>query len=575
MGGAAATPAAFGAALSDGAVPWYVLVALLAAVVAVVAAGGSCLAALVAAGVARARRRSGGGKGAAVNGAAAPWPALMWPWRPRALNGAAAAAAAAAAPPPARAEQQHHTVSPPPGPASGAAAAANARGHGAPGSHPLALDAADDGDEFDLSEGWFDRPHGPGPHTPAAAAAAAAPPPDTPRRARPRARARGAALAAAAGAAVKAVDNGFALLASLPRTLRTLAWAVSAGVSYKRYQLRTDPLMDPEGFQKGLTALHDYWAEQLTEVCRLNGGVYIKTGQFAGAFNSMPPEYKKHLALLQDRAKPRPFATVNRVLRCELGASAEEVFAEFSAEATAAASLAQVHKARLEDGREVAVKIQYPGLRGAADADLWTLSLLSQLAAAAFPHVRLSWLYRELKRKLEEELDFGVEVAHSRRLLSQLSPSLGVALPEVHLPLCTSKILVMEWIHGYKVNDARALRRARISPRAVGVRLERAFAEMTFVHGYLHADPHPGNIMRFFGGAAAAGGRDDALSDASGDSGGGGGGGRGGGAASRAGYRLKIQSRLALIQGYTTAGALLSRALLAALHLFGQNVPLS
>lgn len=167
---------------------------------------------------------------------------------------------------------------------------------------------------------------------------------------------------------------------------------------------------------------------------------------------------------LQDKAKPRPFHVVDRVLRLELGAGAEEVFAEFSAEATAAASLAQVgqqqqqqqlpcnmycplchsnrrsiapdcvqacqllhqqrqvvaidhsrlpcgwvwllqvHKARLDDGRQVAVKVQYPGLRGAANADLTTLSLLSRGAQAVFPEFRLGWLYEELRHKLTEEL---------------------------------------------------------------------------------------------------------------------------------------------------------------------------
>lgn len=82
--------------------------------------------------------------------------------------------------------------------------------------------------------------------------------------------------------------------------------------------------------------------QRLTEVCRANGGVYVKAGQFAAAFGAVPMEYRKHLALLQDKAKPRPFYSVERVIRHELGASAEEVFAEFHPEATAAASLAQV-----------------------------------------------------------------------------------------------------------------------------------------------------------------------------------------------------------------------------------------
>ncbi|KIY92408.1 putative aarF domain-containing protein kinase 5 [Monoraphidium neglectum] len=113
----------------------------------------------------------------------------------------------------------------------------------------------------------------------------------------------------------------------------------------------------------------------------------------------------------------------------------------------------------------------------------------------AFPEFGFGWLYTELRHKLEEELDFSVEVVHSTRLKALLQGQHGVVVPRIHLPLCTSKVLVMEWISGHKVNDVRALRRARISAHAVGVKVEAAFAEMTFVHGYLHADPHPGNIM--------------------------------------------------------------------------------
>ncbi len=90
--------------------------------------------------------------------------------------------------------------------------------------------------------------------------------------------------------------------------------------------------------------------------------------------------------------------------------------------------------------------------------------------------------------------DFHVEVHNSQQLVRQLRPGGAVAVPRVHASLSTSKVLTMEWITGHKVNDTLALRRSRISARAVGLELERAFAEMTFVHGYVHADPHPGAL---------------------------------------------------------------------------------
>ncbi|WIA14941.1 hypothetical protein OEZ85_001652 [Tetradesmus obliquus] len=323
-------------------------------------------------------------------------------------------------------------------------------------------------------------------------------------------------LGPAAAAAVKAGDDILALIGSLPRTLRTLQWAVQAAVGYKRLMMSLAPDLDPEGYNAAISNLHNFWAQRLTEVCRANGGVYVKAGQFAAAFGAVPNEYRKHLALLQDKAKPRPFHVVDRVLRLELGAGAEEVFAEFSAEATAAASLAQVHKARLADGRQVAVKVQYPGLRGAANADLTTLGCLSRAAQALFPEFRLGWLFEELQLKLTEELDFHVEIHNAQKLMSCMYPSsssgggggsgscssrcsadsrCGVTVPTAHAGLCTSKILTMEWIDGLKVNDSAALRAARISPHAVGRAMDEAFAEMTFVHGYIHSDPHPGNIM--------------------------------------------------------------------------------
>lgn len=291
----------------------------------------------------------------------------------------------------------------------------------------------------------------------------------------------------------KGFDATIAFFQSIPRTRRALMWALRAGYAYKQAALYGPS--ESEEHAVYVSELHGFWATRLLETCRQNGGVYVKAGQFAAAFGAVPMEYRRQLQLLQDKASPRPFKKIDRVIKQEFGYGADIVFAEFARDATAAASLAQVHRAKLYNGKEVAVKIQYPGLSSAVHADLATLSLLSRVAALAFPRFNLGWLLTELKVKLREELDFTVEVHNSGKLRQFLAKGSCLTVPKIFVEFTSSKIITMEWVEGYKVSDVDTLRRHHISPRAVGLQLERAFADMMLVHGWVHADPHPGNIM--------------------------------------------------------------------------------
>ncbi|GLC68771.1 hypothetical protein PLESTF_000735000 [Pleodorina starrii] len=310
------------------------------------------------------------------------------------------------------------------------------------------------------------------------------------------------AVMAGAATVASATDTATSLAAAAPRTFRTVLWAVRASLSYKRFQAScygADTDTD-EAYQAALSQLHTYWAKQLLAVCRRNGGVYVKAGQFAAAFGGVPREYRVVLSQLEDRAVPKPYKAVRRALERELGGPArvDALFSSFSRRATAAASLAQVHKAVLADGREVAVKIQYPGLASSVSADLSTMRALASAACALFPDIRLAWLYEELAAKLEVELDFRNEIRNSRRFQSVLSvagESGRVVVPELHEGLCSSKVLVMEWVEGAKITDVEALQRQGINPRLVGRQLVKLFGELMFVHGYVHGDPHPGNLM--------------------------------------------------------------------------------
>ncbi|GIL77243.1 hypothetical protein Vretimale_3082 [Volvox reticuliferus] len=310
------------------------------------------------------------------------------------------------------------------------------------------------------------------------------------------------AFMAGATSVAAATDTATSLAAAAPRTLRAVVWALRASLSYKRFQAScygADTEHD-EAYQAALSQLHTYWAKQLLAVCRRNGGVYVKAGQFAGAFGGVPREYRTVLSQLEDRAVPKPYKMVRRALERELGGPerVDSIFSSFNRRATAAASLAQVHKAKLADGREVAVKVQYPGLASSVSADLATMRTLAAAASALFPDIKLKWLYEDLADKLKVELDFRSEIHNSRRfqmVLAEAGEWGRVVVPELHEGLCSSKVLVMEWIDGSKITDVEALQRQGINPRLVGRQLVKLFGKLMFVYGYVHGDPHPGNLM--------------------------------------------------------------------------------
>lgn len=283
---------------------------------------------------------------------------------------------------------------------------------------------------------------------------------------------------------------------AVPRTLRVIWWSLWAAYHYKALSasFSADAITE-ETYREQLGEMHRRAARHLLRVCQINGGVYVKAGQLAVSMQAVPPQYREELEGLEDQVPPRPFADVNRVLCAELGSGADELFREFNAQATAAASLAQVHKATTHDGMCVAVKVQYAGLESAVSADLATMTAIASLAAFLFPASDMTWLFRELRTKLTQELDFRNEASNATRLASCFAGRRDVAVPSLVPQFCTRKVICMEWIDGAKVSDAAALRRLGLSPRQVALTLLDAAAEMMCVHGFVHGDMHPGNVF--------------------------------------------------------------------------------
>ena len=266
----------------------------------------------------------------------------------------------------------------------------------------------------------------------------------------------------------------------------------------------------PEEYKATLDKLHDEGSKKLLHVFERNGGIYVKAGQLAVALRSAPPQYIKRLETLVDKMPSRPFDSVCQMVCKELKIqSIWDVFSEFEPTAAAAASLAQVHKAKTKDGNcVVAVKIQHLGLESAVAADLAIMSTVVSIGSFLFPASDWRWLVAQLKSNLERELDFTKEAENAQQMARRFHHRRHeVYIPDVYTNLSTRKILTMQWATGDDSNNSDDLEAVKISDvdlirtklnmdtRAVGRLLFDVFAEQMFNHGVVHGDPHPGNIL--------------------------------------------------------------------------------
>jgi aarF domain-containing kinase len=161
---------------------------------------------------------------------------------------------------------------------------------------------------------------------------------------------------------------------------------------------------DPD-YRPKLLELNQRIAQRLLHLCYQNGGIYTKFGQQLATFNhGLPKEYTETLAQLQDRAKPVAFDKVKKTLEAEMGRPWQDIFKEFDQSPIAAASLAQVHHAVGHDGRELAVKVQYPHLESQMKADIHVIKWAFQLTEYFFPDVQIQWLFPEFQRALLSEV---------------------------------------------------------------------------------------------------------------------------------------------------------------------------
>lgn len=228
------------------------------------------------------------------------------------------------------------------------------------------------------------------------------------------------------------------------------------------------------------------------------GTTFIKLGQVLSTrADLVGREVAEELAKLQDEAPPFPFEDVKRVLESELGVPMEEVFAEFQEEPVASASIGQVHRARLRNGDAVAVKVQRPGIADTVKSDIILMKYLAKLANDRVPGLRyynLPGIVAEFERAIRKELDYHQEANNVERFRAMFMDDETVYAPYVYREYSTGRVLTMQYVDGVKLTDILKSD-IKFNARVIAERGARCYFKQIFIHGFFHADPHPGNIL--------------------------------------------------------------------------------
>ncbi|MDE3026497.1 MAG: AarF/ABC1/UbiB kinase family protein, partial [Acidobacteriota bacterium] len=239
--------------------------------------------------------------------------------------------------------------------------------------------------------------------------------------------------------------------------------------------------------------------QHLRELLDELGPTFVKFGQLLSTRpDVVPPDIIAELRGLQDDVRPFPFEQAERVIEEELGNTLERLFVDFDPVPVAAASIGQVHKATLPNGRSVAVKVQRPGAPRQIEADLALLYQAARLVRErvhAFDFVDARSLVDEFARSIRQELDYRLEARNAQAFHRNFAGDPLVHVPKVYWQYTRARVLTLEWLDGIQLADVDATPLTLEERRDLAYRITETWMTMIFRHGFFHGDPHPANIL--------------------------------------------------------------------------------
>ncbi len=279
------------------------------------------------------------------------------------------------------------------------------------------------------------------------------------------------------------------------RSLRVGSTAAAIWALYKIPDLLRRVLRRPAPQDRSAT--HERAARMILRTALGMRGVLIKLCQAVATRSDMfPPPFVQILKQCHDAVPPQPFEVIRDAVEGELGKPLDAVFSEFEETPLASASLAQVHRAVLRDGRPVAVKVQYPDIEDIVRTDLANMRRACRVYEFVDPQpLELLPLLTELTRHLALELDFEREADNADRVRELFADDEFVVVPGVHREWSTRRLLVMELVDGIKVTEREQLEAAGLEPGEVVQHLMQIYVKMILAAGFFQADPHPGNLF--------------------------------------------------------------------------------
>ena len=229
-------------------------------------------------------------------------------------------------------------------------------------------------------------------------------------------------------------------------------------------------------------------------------GLLIKVGQlFSIRADLLPAAFVRELQDLTDQVPPSSWQEIKGILETEWGDALEVSFRSIQRDAVASASIGEVYKGALKDGTEVAIKVQRPQIQSIIQTDFRTLSIIIWFANHLLPvpkgFINFNVLFKELKLVIERELDYREEREALLKFKERYQGMKSVKIPDVFDELCTSKVLVMEWVDGIRISDVNAVELEEVGRQELAQRLIQVFLPQWLEPGLFHADPHPGNVL--------------------------------------------------------------------------------